>query len=372
MKKYNKENERIKYEYLEYLREALGQSESSIDAAAKAISRFEEYNNVKDFKKFHYQQAMGFKKALCKQKAERSQLPLSKSTVKSTLNSVKSFFEYLAREPGYKGRVSYSDAAYFNLSEKDTRIATAKRYKPVPTLVQIKNVLGTMLSKSDIEKRDRALIAFAILTGARDGAISTFKLKHVDISRRLVFQDAREVATKFSKTFNTYFFPVGEEIESIFVDWVGHLRQQLLWSEDDPLFPSTRMAVDKSQLFYPAGLNRKHWSNAGPIRKIFKTAFERAGLPYYNPHSFRNALARLAGQYCETPEKYKAWSQNLGHEKAETTFLSYGYVEDYRQGEIIAAIVTGEDREDNGLNLDTLSTMIANKMVSNQKTRVDE
>jgi hypothetical protein len=36
-----------------------------------------------------------------------------------------------------------------------------------------------------------------------------------------------------------------------------------------------------------------------------------------------------------TPEQFKAWSQNLGHEKVLTTFLSYGEVACQRQGEII-------------------------------------
>ncbi len=31
----------------------------------------------------------------------------------------------------------------------------------------------------------------------------------------------------------------------------------------------------------------------------------------------------------------RAWSQNLGHEKVLTTFLSYGEVQSERQGEIV-------------------------------------
>jgi hypothetical protein len=31
---------------------------------------------------------------------------------------------------------------------------------------------------TEIERRDRALIAFTILTGSRDGATSSLKLKH--------------------------------------------------------------------------------------------------------------------------------------------------------------------------------------------------
>jgi hypothetical protein len=38
---------------------------------------------------------------------------------------------------------------------------------------------------------------------------------------------------------------------------------------------------------------------------------------------------------CKTPEQFKAWSQNLGHEGVLTTFYSYGSVAERRQGEII-------------------------------------
>jgi len=93
--------------------------------------------------------------------------------------------------------------------------------------------------------------------------------------------------------------------------------------------------VGPSRQFEAAGLERAHWSTATPIRKIFREAFVNAGLPYFNPHSFRNTLVRLGQEICKTPEQFKAWSQNLGHEKVLTTFLSYGEVACQRQGEII-------------------------------------
>jgi len=43
-------------------------------------------------------------------------------------------------------------------------------------------------------------------------------------------------------------------------------------------------------------------------------------------------------QLCQTPEQYKAWSQNLGYEGVLTTFTSYGEVEAHRQAEIIRAL----------------------------------
>jgi hypothetical protein len=47
---------------------------------------------------------------------------------------------------------------------------------------------------------------------------------------------------------------------------------------------------------------------------IFRGAFTLARLTYFNPHSFRKALAQLGERVCRTPEELKAWSQNLGHE----------------------------------------------------------
>lgn len=96
---------------------------------------------------------------------------------------------------------------------------------------------------TEIEQRNRALIAFTLLTGARDSAIASMKLKQVDLAADSIDQDAREVNTKFSKTFTTFFFPVGDDIRRIVVEWVLYLRQNKLWGNDDPLFPSTRIGL---------------------------------------------------------------------------------------------------------------------------------
>ena len=338
MTNHNAANERIKRRYFTYLAEAQGYSEASIDAVAKALARFEAYTRYKDFKAFHIEQAKAFKRDLADQRGHRSGEPLSKATLYATLTALKRFFVWLAGQPGYKSRISYSDAEYFNLSAKETRIAKATRLSRVPTLEQIRHVIQTIPASTEIQRRDRALIAFTILTGARDGAIASFKIRHIDIQQGKIDQDAREVRTKFSKSFITIFFPVGDDIRAVVTDWVVYLRTKKLWGLDDPLFPATKVATGDNLLFAAVGLDRKHWSNANPIRTVFKEAFAAAGLPYFNPHSFRKTLALLGGELCETPEQYKAWSQNLGHEHVLTTFMSYGQVSSHRQAEIIRMI----------------------------------
>jgi integrase/recombinase XerD len=231
----------------------------------------------------------------------------------------------------------------------------------VPSPEQIIHVLESMQERTDIEKRNRALIAFTLLTGARDSAIASLKIKHVNLHEECLFQDAREVKTKFSKTFTTYFFPVGELPLSIIKTWIEYLTKELLFSPDDPLFPKTKIENSTNRKFEATGLLRQHWKNADPIRKIFKQAFQNTGLPYYNPHSFRNMLVSLGLKLCKNAEQFKAWSQNLGHEGVLTTFYSYGDVADYRQAEILKKLK--KPRTDVSADLDALIEAKIRKMM---------
>lgn len=338
MTTHNSVNERTKRQYLTYLKEAKRQSEATTDAVAAALSRFEADTHHRSFKSFHHMQAVAFKRHLATQPSEVTGKHLSKATMHATLSHLRRFFQWLSGQPGYKSRLTCSDADYFSLSENETRIATAQRARPSPTLEQAKHVIEVMPHANVIEQRDRALVAFILLTGARDSAVASLKLKHVDLAARAVYQDAREVHTKFRKSFTSFFFPIGDDIEQIFSAYVTNLRGTYFWGNDDPLFPATLTSRGASLQFEADGLSRSHWRSAAPIRTIFRNAFQLAGFPYFNPHSFRRTLVQVGQRLCQTPEQFKCWSQNLGHEGVLTTFLSYGEVELARQGDIIRGL----------------------------------
>lgn len=335
MAKHNAANERIKREYFRYLKEALGRDQATVDGIAKALARFEETTGAKEFKRFHREQAVAFKKRLAEAQNARTGERLAKATLLSTLRDLKAFFFWLANQPGYQSHIAYDDAAYFNLSDKDVAIARARREKAVPTLVQVHHVLAAMPASTVLERRDRALIAFAALTAARVGALASLRLQHVNTAEGFVDQDARTVDTKFSKSFRTYFMPVGGEALAIVHAWLEELRRDHLWGPADPLFPATRMGLNDAGSFAPLGLARHGWATTTPIRDIFRRAFTAAGLPYFNPHSFRDMLVHHAMKLSLSPEEMKAWSQNLGHADVLTTFTSYGQVSTHRQGELL-------------------------------------
>lgn len=351
--KYHPKNERMKQTYYQYRKEADQKADSTIDAIRKAIVRFEQNTGFKDFRTFNKEQAIAFKKHLAQQKAVRTGQPISKSTMLSTINAIQAFFKWLAYQPGYKSKIHIPDIEYFNMSEKEVRMAKVAQFKEFPTIEQIRKVVFSMPKETEVERRDQALIAFTLLTGMRDSAIASLSLKHIDTSRDpvLVRQDPNEVKTKFSKAINTYFFPVGDDIRDIALDWIRYLKEEKLYGINDPVFPRTKVGQDENLSFANQGLEPVHWSNATPIRRIFKQAFTNAGLTYYSPHLFRNTLADLGQKVCKTPEQLKAWSQNLGHENVLTTFTSYGNIDPHRQGEVIKGL---SDSDDEGITLERI------------------
>jgi integrase len=225
-----------------------------------------------------------------------------------------------------------------------------------------------MPSGSAVEKRNRAVIALTLLTGARDGALASFRLKHVNLPARTVFQDGREVKTKRRKTFTTHFFPVGPEPLHIVADYISTLTKEQGFGPDDPLFPATRLAQAPGRSFAVVGLTRTSWRTTGPIRQIFRDAFAAAGLPYVNPHAFRKTLVRLGEALCRTPEEWKAWSQNLGHESEMTTFVGYGEVPVHRQAEIMRVLADPSPAKMAGLDLGALEAFVKSARAASRGT----
>lgn len=342
----NAENERTKHRYFDYLKEAKQLDVKTIDAVAKSLDRFEEFTGRKSFKDFRPEQASAFKRFLSHSTNRRTGEKLSKGTIYPIVVALKTFFFWLAGQPGYKSSLRYDWSAYFNLSLKDVEIAKARREPRVPTLEQITRTIMSMPKSTPLERRNRALVTFAIVTGVRDDALASMQLGNVDFVGRKIYQDARTVRTKFSKTAATTFYRVGDDLEAIVGEWITELLA-LGFGPKDALFPITQTGFAGPGIPLAPTLGRSCWSDAQPIRDIFKAAFEAAGLPYFNPHSFRKTLMRLGMVRCKgDPRALKAWSQNLGHNEVLTSFTSYGDVPAHEQHDLIRGSDRALDEDD--------------------------
>jgi hypothetical protein len=170
------------------------------------------------------------------------------------------------------------------------------KLRDFPSVEQVRVVVAAMPVETVIDRRNRALIAFAILTGMRDRAIVSLSLRQVDLSKSppLVRQEPDRVDTKFSKSIITYFFPLGSDLQDIIIRWIEELRTEHLFGPNDPVFPKTRVSLDDDKSFRAAGIEAVHWRDASPVRAIFHHAFAKAGLPYFSPHSLRHTRASYA------------------------------------------------------------------------------
>lgn len=332
-------NAKIVHKYQEFMRHGKRLSDTTIRLAVQAIDDFLDFNKTADFRSIKLSQIIAYKEDLFSRKSERTGRQTSLSAVRQKLHHLKGFYLWLAHQPGYRSHVNLTDASYFSLSRQDDRRARRPSRRIAPTIEHLRHVIGSMPTGTDQELRDRAVIAFAILSGARIDAIASMRIRHVDLIERTVDQDGHSVRTKFRKAILTCFFPVGRDIEAIVVEWINHLRRVHSFGPDDPLFPEITLMRDPETKYLQAGpLGKSGWMFPNAARQIFRKAWENAGLPYHNPHSLRSTLTLLGQKLCRSPEEFKCWSQSLGHENVSTTLTSYGQVPDHRQLEVFEAL----------------------------------
>ncbi|WP_427452252.1 tyrosine-type recombinase/integrase [Litorimonas sp. WD9-15] len=338
MRKINEENERIKRRYFTYMRQAKGRDNKTIAKLAAALIKYEQSTGHKSFKRFHIEDAGRFKTHLDKAKNARTKKPLSHATIDSTLRTVKAFFLWLAGQPGYKSRISYADAEYFNNTLKNARIAHTHRPMEYPSLKQCQRAFEAMPERTVDQKLEKAAFAFFLLTGGRLKAVSTLRLKHINLEDGRVYMDAREVATKGAKSINTWFYPVDPMYRDYFESWMQHLTDIEFFGPEDPLFPKPRIGIVKGKGFQNLGLSRKPYASTSKLYKAVKTAFSSVQMPAYSPHNFRRTHASMMKDHCKNSDDMQAWGMNFGHDDLITTFRSYNPLSVQRQGEIMQAM----------------------------------
>lgn len=318
----NANNASIVYLYQAELRHGKGFELKTIDAILRHIWQFEAHAGSVDFRSVPRKMVEDFKDALITRTERRGKEGLSASTVVHTFGNLKAFFTWLSGQDGYRRSISAQLYNHFNSPRHLVELAGAAAEKFVPTAAQLQMMLDVMPITQYAQRRDRAMLAALFLFGVRDGALISLRLKHVDIDRKQVFQDAREVKTKFRKTSIVDWFPISEDIERIVIEWIDELREMGA-ADDAPLIPTAP--------FKPwIGTHRielEFLTTAAPVRQVLRTAAAAAGVPYFKPHAIRATVSKLCDEWAVSLRDMKALSQNLGHEQMSTTSKYYGDVE---------------------------------------------
>lgn len=331
MSQVNPKNERLKMQYANDLKVYDGRAESTIDPKLRAIKLFEEMTDFADLDSFDHDMAVRFIAGVSARK-------MSAPSRLTKVRHVKGFFQYLAQEGLLKKKNARKAVNAIRLSERERRAGQGRKPVKFHSVEQYKAAILAMPKTTAIERRDRAMMAFLLLTAARDGAMITANLEHIDLAQREFMQDPDVVHTKGGKLIPTWFYPVGDEIIQELADYIGYLRSELGFTDKDPLFPSSARQQDENDRFEYIGLTKQKWANAQPVRNAVRAAFNAIDLPYVKPHSIRHTLTELAYELGLTPEEFKAWSQNYGHKDVSTTYNHYGPISPERQKTVILSL----------------------------------
>ena len=331
----NLKNERIKRRYLKWLREAKGYSEMTIRSIEQAIWQYEDFTQNANYMTFNQSKAVGFKKWL-EARIYRGR-PISITTAYHYLRHLRDFFVWLSGQPGYKSRISLDNVSYLSLDRKKVREATAPRQPKFPSLEYVKKLVSSIEVHNEIDQRDRALVAFLLLSGMRDKAIITLPLGCFNRESLQISQDTkRGVDTKFGKSFVSTLLRFDDKLTDIVIKWSEYLEKEKMFGSADPLFPRSKIQQVKDGFSFEAKeVEPIFWRGTGSLREILKVRAGKTGVEYHRPHSFRHAAVHLAMKFCRTAEEIKAVSQNLGHENIGTTLMTYGTLDQFRVAEVI-------------------------------------
>ena len=315
---YNYQNEIIKRKYEKYLREANGLAESSIKIARRALAKLDEFFENQDYGNFGIEYAVDFKKKL-----KSAGIPINSYT--HTCKQVQKFFNWLRRQKGYHNKITADTVDYLNLSNKEDALSKCGRIQNIPTLEYVKQLVSSIPQNSEVDMRDRALVAFACLTGMRDSALASLPIGNVNIEQMFVEQNPLDgVRTKFTKHITSKIFNFDDGLVKCVKDWYEILKKKQ-FKPKDPFFPQTKPCkVEGNLSFIPSTeITPCFWNGGGMVRQVFHKRAQEANLAFYSPHKYRHLAIRLALDMARNGEEIKAISQNFGHEYVATTFTAY-------------------------------------------------
>ena len=101
------------------------------------------------------------------------------------------------------------DIEYLNPSNKDAAVAKAVKLRDFPNLDQVRVAIALMPIDTVVERRNRAVMALAILTGIRDRALISLSLRHIDMGKvpPLIRQEAGSCRDQVRKEYLDLLFP---------------------------------------------------------------------------------------------------------------------------------------------------------------------
>jgi integrase len=308
-------NDRTLHEWLKFA----GRWDSkTISAKLASIRQFEIFCQGKPFDKIATSDATSFRESLKSSVEACAGQKLSISTVRHCASHLKSFFEWLVDQKGFQG-LNRSLPDHFILPKKFDANGLARPDRPCPNDEEAVAMVKQMPTDTLIARRNRAMVAIAFLAALRADTVTSLRLKHLEVSKRVVIQDAKISRTKNGKSLRINWFPLPPIFAEVVEDWLNELIA-LGFSQDDALFPDEKSLQKRH--FLPQTEKIPVMSSTHAIALAFSCASALVGKRFF-PHSAKHHIGGLGLRRCKTVEEQAAWSANMGHEDMEITKRYY-------------------------------------------------
>lgn len=347
----------------------------TVDAYLTSVRDFESFLEGKLFENVTRADADNWRSALRDRARKPSNLGgQGRSTLQHRVSHLRSFFTWLSGETRFRHLDGI--AVYFHLP-RGMQAKSARRDRSYPSLEQAGSMLQSLPVATMKDRRDRAMLASVFMAGLREQALTSLRLRHVDVQRKQIHHDGETLRAKNGKSFVIDWFPRTEPFQRVVRDWYAELCT-LGFTSDDAMFPDSKSFTTR-EINTADHAAIEPMKSASAIDVVFATASGNIGLSF-TPHSARHMLAHLGDQLCHTPEQRKSWSLNLGHSSVKVTWTHYGRVTDERKAAVFAefAVIenwTGEemrqmlDYHDHKLVLGTPEFDHAQKLVEARRRR---
>lgn len=330
--KYNKQNEFVKYKFLEVLKHTgiNGGKPKDIETIKKyvnAIYEFELATNFKDFKNFSHEMAITFKDHLENKKNKRTGENISKSLYVHYIKFMKEFFEWLSLQKDYS-HLKKGDILYFNTTQNDKNIVFYSKEPECYLISEILDTIRKMPINTELEVRNKAMISLCLLTTARISALMTARIGSIKFFKEYDIwafeQDPKLVKTKFCKYILAFFIGQLQDIIENVLKWKEYLMIKG-FTNKDYLFPqiNSSFTSEGEKIFV---LSKDVISSDSWVREyVFKKAFTGNNLPYIHPHNFRHTMAKAMQRQANGVQLSIALAENMGQKNGMSVLhASYG------------------------------------------------
>lgn len=318
------DNEKMKKRYEKFLIGAEEAAVSTVDQFLKAINMLDSCNNHLDFRKYGVDDILKFKEEIRSHK--KNGKPVSPRTTRTFLLHSRRFLVWLCIQQGYRASKIIGLIPYLKPNKLEDNASASSSVIDAPNIPYVLQLCGSIKITCNIDLRDRALVAFLLLTGIRIGALISLPFGCLDLSSLIIDQNPdKKVKTKFNKPILSIVFPFDQTLVGYIKIYLDRL-ESLKFKPEDPLFPKTKIEYDsKTNLFVnPGTLSRDYWRWSMGVTQMLKRRCRDAGLKYYSPHKYRHGTALILYEAGLDASEVKAISQSYGHKKVTTTFENYG------------------------------------------------